>query len=133
MRQRQRSPILNLLQLAVFGFVFWQVTQAMSTDPGDSPGASFDSTFRTMRLIFLGMFAMIALNILYPLAAWGIGRLRERQETWSPAERFVATDEDEGEQARQPRHCPNCSASLFEDAPACPWCGHLLDAPASRN
>lgn len=31
---------------------------------------------------------MAALNILYPLGAWGVGRLRERQATWSPEERF---------------------------------------------
>lgn len=48
----------------------------------------FDSTFRTMRLIVIGVISMAALNILYPLGAWGVGRLRERQATWSPEERF---------------------------------------------
>jgi hypothetical protein len=133
MRQRQRSPILNLLQLAIFGFIFWQVSQGMSADPGGSPGAMFESTFRTMRLIFLGIIAIVALNILYPLAAWGIGRLRERQEIWSPEERFVVTESADGEPERQPRNCPNCGASLFDDATACPWCGHVLDASPSSG
>ena len=124
MRQRQRSPILNLLQLAIFGFIFWQVSQGMSADPGEAPGAMFGSTFRTMRLILLGVVASIALNILYPLAAWGIGRLRERQETWSPDERLIVSQATEPD--RQPRTCPNCGASLFDDAPACPWCNHAL-------
>jgi hypothetical protein len=126
MRQRQRSPILNLLQLAIFGFIFWQVYQGMSAGPDDAPAAAFENTFRTMRLIFLGVFASIALNFLYPLAAWGVGKLRERQETRSPQERFVVTDTAEAEPERQSRHCPGCGASLFDDAPTCPWCGHAL-------
>ncbi len=126
MRQRQRSPILNLLQLAIFAFIFWQVHRGMPADPGEAPGAMFDSTFRTMRLILLGVVASIALNILYPLAAWGIGRLRERQASWSPDERFVLTETGKDEPGQQSRHCPNCGASLFDDAPACPWCGHTF-------
>ncbi len=126
MRQRQRSPILNLLQLAVFGFIFWQVWQGMGSGPGDSPAAGFDNTFRTMRLIVIGIIAVTALNIVYPLAAWGIGKLRERQETWSPAERFSVSQAKENEPDQQSRHCPGCGASLFDDAPTCPWCGHQL-------
>ena len=126
MRYRQRSPILNLLQLAIFGFIFWQVSRAMSADPGESPGAMFDTTFGTMRLIFLGVVASIALNILYPLAVWGIGRLRDRQA--SPGPRFAVAKSAEREPERQSRHCPGCGALLFDDAPACPWCGHQLAA-----
>lgn len=123
MRQRQRPPILNLLQLAIFGFIFWQVYGAMSGDPADAPATMFDSTFRTMRLIFLGILASIALNLLYPLAAWGIGRLRERQAAWSPDARSVVTDATDD---TIDRHYPGCGASLFDDAPTCPWCGHRL-------
>ena len=131
MRQRQRSPILNLLQLAIFGFIFWQVYQGMSGDPGDSPATAFDNTFRTMRLIIIGAIATIALNILYPLAAWGVRTLRARQATWSPDERLVVSSPTEPE--GQPRHCPGCGASLFDGAPACPWCGHRLTAPSTSD
>ncbi len=133
MRQRQRSSILNLLQLAIFGLIFWQVYQGMSGDTSDAPGAAFENTFRTMRLIFLGVFASIALNVLYPLAAWGIGKLRERQATWSPDERFSVSQPDEAQPVQQPRHCPGCGASLFDDAPTCPWCGHQLVPTSAPN
>lgn len=121
--RRHRSPILNILQLGIFALVFWQVSQAFSVDPQTNPGEAFDTTFRTMRIVFLGVLATAALNILYPVAVWGIGRLRERQESWEPEERFVVS------QAPSPTRqasCPNCGASLFDDTPTCPWCGHAL-------
>jgi hypothetical protein len=124
MRQRQRSPILNILQLAIVGFIFWQESRGMSPDPAGAPAAMFDSVFRSMRLIFLGIIAMAALNVLYPLAAWGIRRLRERQETWDQEERFVVSQTEPVNQRQST--CPNCGASLFEDAPACPWCNYPL-------
>jgi hypothetical protein len=123
MRQRKRSPILNLLQLAIVGFVFWQVSRAMGADPGDDPAATFDSVYRSIRLIAVAVVAMAALNLLYPLAAWGIGQLRERQRAWNPQRSAVAPPA-----ATEPvdAHCPGCGASLFDDAPTCPWCGHAL-------
>ncbi len=126
MRQRQRSPILSLIQLAIFGFIFWQVYQGMSADPSDAPATAFENTFRTMRLIVIGGIAIVALNILFPIAAWGIGKLRDRQATWSPEERFTVTEAADSEPDRQSRHCPGCGASLFDDTPACPWCNHPL-------
>lgn len=124
MRQRQRSPILSLLQLALTGYVFWQVFRLQSSFSSGSPFEAANSTFRTVGLIFITVFAITALNIVYPLIAAGIGKLRDRQQTWPPEERFVVPTA--GEPPTDDRHCPGCGASLFDDSLTCPWCDHHL-------
>ena len=124
MSSRNRSPILSLLQFAIVGIIIWQVTRIQSSFPTDQPFGAVDGMFRAMRLIFFGGIAILALNLLYPLAAWGIGRLRERQETWEPDEPMIQSSAEAP--PAESRHCPNCGASLFDDASSCPWCGHAL-------
>ncbi|HYH12870.1 MAG TPA: zinc ribbon domain-containing protein, partial [Thermomicrobiales bacterium] len=116
--------ILSILQLALTGFVFWQVYQVQSSFSSASPIESANSTFRTVGLIFIGIFAITALNYVYPLLAWGFGKLRQRQQTWTPEERFAIPTTEQP--TSDDRLCPGCGASLFDDSPTCPWCGHQL-------
>lgn len=115
---------MSLLRLLIIGFVFWQIYQAQSSFPSDSPFEATSSTFRMVGLIFLAVFALAALNVVYPLIAWGLGKLRERQQTRTPEERFAIPKAEET--TATDRHCPGCGASIFDDNAACPWCGHAL-------
>ena len=124
MRQRQLPPILSIVRLGIIGYVFWQIYRMQSTFPSDNPFDAFDSTFRMVGLIFLAVFAITLLNFAYPLIAWGINKLRSRQETWTPEERFAIPTAEEP--ATGDQQCPGCGASLFDDSATCPWCAHTL-------
>lgn len=127
---KKRSPILTVLQLLIAGFIFWQFYQMRSLEPGNSPSdaaQTLDDWFRMARLIFFGGIAIVALNILYPVVTWGVGKLRERQQSWEPADRFVVAEaDDQDNDSGLDATCPSCGASLFGDDPKCPWCGHQL-------
>lgn len=122
---RQRSPILSLLQFAIIGYIFWRFYQSEAFDPNSNPTGFSTGISDLFPVIFFGIIALFALNLLYPLVAWGIGKLRQRQAAREPEERFVVSRPRQRSD-RQDRICPNCGASLFDDSSTCPWCGHPL-------
>lgn len=124
MRGRQRSPILQILKLAVVGYVFWQVWQLRIFDSGGIPAPNLPAMFGLYRVIFLGAFLIISMHILYPLVARAIGSFRSRPWRWEPIDRFVIPDaETPPDDART---CPDCGVPLVDDSSDCPRCGHRM-------
>ncbi len=66
---RHRPPALTVLQFAIGMFISWQVYRAQAASDAANPLMAADEVFRAVIYIFLGTFAIFALNLLYPLAA----------------------------------------------------------------
>jgi hypothetical protein len=124
---RQRPSILNILQLAIGAYVAWQFQRSGLFDQNrDAVMPPMEDFFRLFQITFLGVFAILALRflrVLAPMVSWGVEQIRRQRAKPDLSERIGIAQRAEQQASAQ---CPTCGASLFDDAPACPWCGHPL-------